>query len=508
MPERTLHVLELPAPFEGIALGQRHIAGNRLLQLGHESAEVAVGDVDADHHPTLGQLAADLRRSLDHLDAGKPRQRHLSAAARGQHQIADRRDIAAKRLGQPDRCRKPPLSLIDLGRNLAADCHLDHFVDIADIESSTRDRLTIDPDLQVLLTIDPLDPDILRPADAGRNLRDLVGGNLELPQIVTEDLHRDISPNPGDHLIDTVRDRLRHHDLHTRQHREFLADRFGDGVLSPTGRPLIARLERDDRCRLVLRLGVGRRLASTQARNRRLHTRHLHHEPHRLHLHPDRLLQRDIRNAIDTGHHRALLHLGNEGGAQKGHQRQRARQSDHRHGNRQGRTTDRTIQQKQIGLFELADQPGVVIINGMAGFGRLDPQQIPRQHRRERERQHQREKERDRNREGERRKHLALHALKGHQRQKDQNDHTHPEDHRCGDLEHRIADHAQTRNTRTVIAGQMGKGIFDHHDRTVDHQTDRDRQPAKRHQIGRDAKPVHREKGQKRRQHKGCDHHQ
>jgi hypothetical protein len=41
--ERALHVLELPAPLQPVALGQLHVARDRGLQLGHEAAEVAVG---------------------------------------------------------------------------------------------------------------------------------------------------------------------------------------------------------------------------------------------------------------------------------------------------------------------------------------------------------------------------------------------------------------------------------------------------------------------------------
>jgi len=63
-------VLELTTPLEPRRRGQFHAAGDPLLRVGHESADVPAADVGLHDDLPLAVLAADLIRTLGHADAG------------------------------------------------------------------------------------------------------------------------------------------------------------------------------------------------------------------------------------------------------------------------------------------------------------------------------------------------------------------------------------------------------------------------------------------------------
>ncbi|KAG5718929.1 hypothetical protein E4T56_gene15007, partial [Termitomyces sp. T112] len=80
MAQRALHILELAAPFEVIAVGQLDLGIDLLLQLGHETAKVTALDVHADDDAALAHFAADLGRAVRYPHLGNVGQTRLRAA--------------------------------------------------------------------------------------------------------------------------------------------------------------------------------------------------------------------------------------------------------------------------------------------------------------------------------------------------------------------------------------------------------------------------------------------
>ena len=97
-----------------------------LLRVGHEAALIAAADVGA-HRDLPPILAArDDARAVDHLDLRELRQRHASAFARGDQDVADRRDVGARLRDIADRDIEAALAFEHRAHGAAADRHLDH----------------------------------------------------------------------------------------------------------------------------------------------------------------------------------------------------------------------------------------------------------------------------------------------------------------------------------------------------------------------------------------------
>jgi len=157
MPKRPLHVLELTAPLQVIALRQLDLAIHLLLQLGDKTAQVTILHIDPDHDTPLAQLARNLRRAIHHADFRHVGQTRLSPSARGDQDVRDRFYIIPEALRQTHNSREATLTLEDLGCDLAAHRSLKQVVDIGNVQSEARNGLPINIDGQILLPADPLD---------------------------------------------------------------------------------------------------------------------------------------------------------------------------------------------------------------------------------------------------------------------------------------------------------------------------------------------------------------
>ena len=103
-----------------------------------------------------------------------------------------------------------PLAAFDRRRDrLAAQGHLDHVPDIADVHAVAGGAVAIGPDLQVALALALVGKDVHRPRHAPQGLGHLLGNLLDLVEVVAEDLHADHRPHAGGQHVDAIDDRLR-----------------------------------------------------------------------------------------------------------------------------------------------------------------------------------------------------------------------------------------------------------------------------------------------------------
>ena len=243
MPQRALHVLELPAPFKVIALRQRHLGEDALLQFGDKPAKVATGNIDADDDAPLTHVATDLGRAVDDADVRQRFERHLRAVWRGKRQAADFLDRVTKALGQANCGIEAALPLVNLRRHAAANRRLYDIVHVADVESLAGNGLPVYVYGQILLAGDALDANIARTRHRTGDAGDLVGGLAQRIEVIAEYLYRNVGPHTGNHFVDPVGNRLRHRQLYARQRAQLFLDGRGNGVLRPALGPLRARLQ-------------------------------------------------------------------------------------------------------------------------------------------------------------------------------------------------------------------------------------------------------------------------
>ncbi len=93
----ALHIVELTAPLDVVALGQMHFGADALLQLLHITAEVATLYVDSDHDPAF---SVDECGTFNDLDAGEFLQRDARTIGGADLKFAHILDAIAEGVGE------------------------------------------------------------------------------------------------------------------------------------------------------------------------------------------------------------------------------------------------------------------------------------------------------------------------------------------------------------------------------------------------------------------------
>ena len=124
----------------------------------------------------------------------------------------------------------------------------------------TCNRATIDIDGEGLLARQAVNPDISRTRNRLDDLGDLLGQALQLVEVIAEDFDRQLGAYTGQHFIDTLRNRLVHHNLNTRDVGQRFADIFLDLDLASTR----FRIHGNNRVRFIRSRWVSRRFTTTQ----------------------------------------------------------------------------------------------------------------------------------------------------------------------------------------------------------------------------------------------------
>ena len=485
MPPRPLEILELAAPGQIIAGRQGDLRLDALLQFGHEPAEIASADVDADVYTTLGHLAPDLRDALPHFEARQAAHGDIFTTRRLEQDALNGRHTVAERFRIADDGLEAPFTLVDVGGGNARDRGLDDVVDVADVEAMPGDRRAVDDGIEVMLARDPVDLDIAGARNGGRDTCDVIGQPEQHREVVAEDLDRDVRAHTCHHFVDAVRDRLRHDRIDAGEAGHHLPDVLGDVILRPPG-AVLGTDQLNHEVALVVAGRVDGRLPASETRDDVFHPRDGPQTAHRLGLHADRLVEGDVGDAVHIRGDGAFPQLGDERSAEERHQRDGPREGHHRRTDRQPGAGQCTGQQGPVGALEGRDEPRVMFV--------APAQHVGRQHGRERQRQQQRDAERNGNRIGQGREHLPFHALQRHQRQEYEDDDADAEDDRRAHFTDSVEHH--TDAVASVGVGQPCVDVLDDHDRAIHHQADGDGQSAQGHEVRRQAPPVHHQEGQ------------
>ena len=97
-------------------------------------------------------FAVDERRAFAQLDVGKLAERKVLAVRRRDQDVLDGLHVLPVRLLKPDDQIEGPLALNDLRGGRAADGGFDERVDVADVQSISRDLRAVGLDRQARLT--------------------------------------------------------------------------------------------------------------------------------------------------------------------------------------------------------------------------------------------------------------------------------------------------------------------------------------------------------------------
>ena len=160
MPKRSFHILELTAPFQGVARRQGDLRRNLGLKFVNKAPEIATMNVHADDDPAPSQFARDLRGPLSNLDAGNALEGNLRPPRCRQQQITNCLRVISEALGNANCSRKSPLAFVDIRHPLTPQSDFDEVIHIGDVNAMAGDCGPVNVDRQVLLTADLLDPHV------------------------------------------------------------------------------------------------------------------------------------------------------------------------------------------------------------------------------------------------------------------------------------------------------------------------------------------------------------
>ena len=165
---------------------------------------------------------------------------------------------------QTDHSGKPALAFIDVRRCFAGNRGFDDIVDVFCVDPITSDGVPVDINCQILLATHAIDTGVLRTLDARRHLRDLVCLGHERFQVVAVEHDRDVRAYSRNHLVHTVADRLRHHQVDAGQCCQLFSDLLGDLVLRHAMRPLVKGRQRRHHVRFIRTRWIRGRFAASQ----------------------------------------------------------------------------------------------------------------------------------------------------------------------------------------------------------------------------------------------------
>ena len=198
-----------------------------------------------------------------------PRGGHPSG---GDEDVLERLDIVAVVAGVADADRVALAALDGHRQRPAPHRHLDHVLDVADVDAVAGRLLAVDLDLDVALADDLVGEDVGRTADPAQHRGDLLADALDVVELGAEDLHGDRQPHAGREHLDPGGDRLGEAVAPAGhlQGRAHLLDQVGLRLL-PEQEPVGERLvERGAEGRQLLRSRVARDELAVAAQLRQL----------------------------------------------------------------------------------------------------------------------------------------------------------------------------------------------------------------------------------------------
>ena len=212
-----------------IAFGQLNGGVHLLLDLIHDAAEVALGDVSADHDLALDILAVNRVRTCHGTDLGDIAQWHFLPAGID-HQVTDILHRRTAPVGGLDRQVERLAVVIDLADGFTAQHDIHIFFKLRQRDAVLRHQFAFRRDGKLRAFDLLLHFQVHQAGDALNGFLDLVADRKHQVQVRTEQLDCDIRFRTGKHGIDTVGNRLSDFDIGATDSRQLLADIVHDGV--------------------------------------------------------------------------------------------------------------------------------------------------------------------------------------------------------------------------------------------------------------------------------------
>src|SRR5580698_8161708 len=164
-PRRTFLTGVLSGPVDLVAGGQLYLRVDLADRLLHRTAKIAVADAVLDGYVTLASLAVDLFGTVFGLGRGELGKRNALTRRREESNVIDG-FLGAAELGQiADDDIVASLALQNLGDCVSADSGLDCVLDVGDVDAVACGCLAIDGVVEVWLTDDTKQAEILDALD-------------------------------------------------------------------------------------------------------------------------------------------------------------------------------------------------------------------------------------------------------------------------------------------------------------------------------------------------------
>ena len=238
---------------------------------------------------------------------------------------------------------------------------LDGPFDVLHAHAVTGARLAVDVGDDVLRAARPVDLDVARAARRAQDPIDLGQLLVHEVEILAVDLHHHLAADARDRLLDAILDRLAEVVDDAGPPLEPGAHQVDDLLLGAPGLPLALGLHDHERLGLVRRLVVGAVLRVALLGQDVLHLLEGEQREARLAQHLGAAIQRDGAGHRDGDVDVAFVHLGQEFGAQPGHQRHRQRQHADAGDRRTERVAQRHPQHGQIARAQPAQEPRLLL---------------------------------------------------------------------------------------------------------------------------------------------------
>src|ERR1700677_2584789 len=244
-----LEIVELTGPKDLVSVRELDGLGDAPLCLLDRTTQIAAANAELDRNEPLAALAIDERSAGIERDVSQFAQRNIPVGAR-RGRISHRDGTNGRNAGavfgvQPDRQVELSIPFEDGCRIGAAECSLNHGIDVTGIETVAGGFFAVDLDVEIGLTEQVKYAEVGNALNLGHLGHHLGGQRFQRLQIWSDDLDRIGALDARKGFLDVVLDILREVEANSRQFlAEFLLQLLGQFFLGEVGRPFVKRLER------------------------------------------------------------------------------------------------------------------------------------------------------------------------------------------------------------------------------------------------------------------------
>ena len=413
-------MLEAAAVFDPVAGRHLDLGIDGLLQIGHETAQIAVAHVGSDCNATLSVVAVDLVCALDHFHLGHTAQWHSARLAitsrvrqgrQRNRQCSDSSGVLTQCLGQAHHDVKTTITLEQLAGNFATDGGRHRCLHVLQVQPIGRKRKSVWHDRQQRQTTRLLHAYVGRTGHTASSGCNALTHLQQSVQVIAIEIDRHVGTHAGDQFIGTHLYRLTELVV-VAWHLGCNGLYFCDQCLLALGwiRPLIARLQHHVGVAHGWRHWIGSNFRRAQPGEHALHLGDFEQARFQSPLHLHRLGQAGAGDAHGLQGDVAFVQVGHELATQASGQGRTARQQHHSADTDQRAAAQGEAQQRLVA----PPQPGH---HSVLLFLDLAPQGQGNGRRHEGQRQHHRAGQGHHHGDRHRVEHLSFHPAQGEDRQ-------------------------------------------------------------------------------------------